>query len=93
MPKLSRKNDFIVWLFLTEIQEKIYRDFLQLDVVKELLVQSNKRSPLMELTILKKLCDHPRLLSTFQCVQLGLERGNDFIDLESAHAHQCAANR
>ena len=36
------------------------------------LLMSN-RSPLVELNILKKICDHPRLLSTLACEQLGLD--------------------
>ncbi|XP_038058939.1 DNA excision repair protein ERCC-6-like [Patiria miniata] len=71
-PTLTRKNDFVIWLSLTEAQIKIYQDFISLDQVKELLMTS--RSPLVELTILKKLCDHPRLLPARACIQLGLER-------------------
>ncbi|XP_032083092.1 LOW QUALITY PROTEIN: DNA excision repair protein ERCC-6-like [Thamnophis elegans] len=71
MPSLPRKNEFIVWLFLAPIQEEIYRNFISLDHIKELLLST--RSPLAELNILKKLCDHPRLLSNRACSQLGLE--------------------
>ncbi|KFQ49978.1 DNA excision repair protein ERCC-6-like, partial [Nestor notabilis] len=71
MPSLTRKNDFVVWVYLAAVQEEIYRNFLSLDHVKEVLMTT--RSPLAELTVLKKLCDHPRLLSARACVQLGLE--------------------
>lgn len=71
MPSLTRKNDFVVWVYLAPVQEEIYRNFLCLDHVKEVLMAT--RSPLAELTILKKLCDHPRLLSVRACIQLGLE--------------------
>ncbi|XP_062990572.1 DNA excision repair protein ERCC-6-like [Elgaria multicarinata webbii] len=71
MPDLPRKNDFIVWVYLTPMQEEIYKNFLSLDHIKELLMTT--RSPLAELTVLKKLCDHPRLLSAQACLQLGLE--------------------
>ncbi|XP_060135423.1 DNA excision repair protein ERCC-6-like [Zootoca vivipara] len=71
MPSLPRKNDFIVWVYLAPMQEDIYRNFLDLDHIKELLMTT--RSPLAELTVLKKLCDHPRLLSAQACIQLGLE--------------------
>ncbi|GAB0195306.1 DNA excision repair protein ERCC-6-like [Grus japonensis] len=71
MPSLTRKNDFVVWVYLAPVQEEIYRNFLSLDHVKEVLMTT--RSPLAELTVLKKLCDHPRLLSTRACIQLGLE--------------------
>ncbi|KAM6930947.1 DNA excision repair protein ERCC-6-like [Xenentodon cancila] len=71
MPKLTRKNDLIVWTYLSAIQEDIYRQFIALDHIKELLLTS--RSPLAELTILKKLCDHPRLLSAGATAKLGLD--------------------
>ncbi|KAM3827450.1 uncharacterized protein M6D78_014531 [Vipera latastei] len=74
MPSLPRKNEFIVWVFLAPIQEEIYRKFISLDHIKELLTST--RSPLAELSVLKKLCDHPRLLSNRACIQLGLEASN-----------------
>ncbi|XP_033628161.1 DNA excision repair protein ERCC-6-like isoform X1 [Asterias rubens] len=74
-PTLEKKNDFVIWLPLTGQQIKIYRDFIELDQVKELLMTS--RSPLVELTILKKLCDHPRLLPVRACMQLGIETADN----------------
>uniref|UniRef100_A0A8C6YGQ6 DNA excision repair protein ERCC-6-like n=1 Tax=Naja naja TaxID=35670 RepID=A0A8C6YGQ6_NAJNA len=74
MPSLPRKNEFIVWVFLAPVQEEIYRNFISLEHIKELLLST--RSPLAELNILKKLCDHPRLLSNRACSQLGLEASN-----------------
>ncbi|NXL94299.1 ERC6L protein, partial [Alectura lathami] len=71
MPSLTRKNDFVVWVYLMPVQEEIYRNFLCLDHVKEVLMTT--RSPLAELTVLKKLCDHPRLLSARACTQLNLD--------------------
>ncbi|XP_053328889.1 DNA excision repair protein ERCC-6-like [Spea bombifrons] len=82
MPSLSRKNDLIIWVYLSSIQEDVYRKFISLDQIKELLMTT--RSPLAELTILKKLCDHPRLLSARACVQLGLE-GDDYQYNEGDH--------
>uniref|UniRef100_A0A3B4XLQ5 DNA excision repair protein ERCC-6-like n=1 Tax=Seriola lalandi dorsalis TaxID=1841481 RepID=A0A3B4XLQ5_SERLL len=78
MPTLTRKNDLIVWTYLSAAQEDIYRQFITLDHIKELLLTT--RSPLAELNILKKLCDHPRLLSAGAIAKLGLE--------ESAAEHQ-----
>ena len=69
MPKLTRKNDLVIWTHLSVVQENIYRQFIGLDHIKELLMTT--RSPLTELTILKKLCDHPRLLSAGAAVKLG----------------------
>ncbi|KAF8566253.1 hypothetical protein P879_08392 [Paragonimus westermani] len=71
--RMPKKTELVVWLYLRDIQERSYRDFLQLDQVKALLVGSDRRSPLMELIILKKLCDHPRLLSPDQCANLNLK--------------------
>ncbi|XP_058568240.1 DNA excision repair protein ERCC-6-like [Neofelis nebulosa] len=70
MPSLSRKNDFIIWIRLVPLQEEIYRKFVSLDHIKELLMET--RSPLAELGVLKKLCDHPRLLSARACLLLNL---------------------
>ncbi|XP_005401741.1 PREDICTED: DNA excision repair protein ERCC-6-like [Chinchilla lanigera] len=71
MPSLSRKNDLIIWIRLVPLQEEIYRKFVSLDHIKELLLET--RSPLAELGVLKKLCDHPRLLSTRACHLLHLK--------------------
>uniref|UniRef100_G3N7Y0 DNA excision repair protein ERCC-6-like n=1 Tax=Gasterosteus aculeatus TaxID=69293 RepID=G3N7Y0_GASAC len=71
MPTLKRKNDLIVWTYLSSVQEDIYRQFLSLEHIKELLMTT--RSPLAELNIMKKLCDHPRLFSAAAIAKLGLE--------------------
>ncbi|KAK0138827.1 DNA excision repair protein ERCC-6-like [Merluccius polli] len=71
MPELRRKNDLIIWTYLSDVQEDIYRQFLSLDHIKELLTTT--RSPLAELNVIKKLCDHPRLLSAAAIAKLGLE--------------------
>ncbi|XP_031221787.1 DNA excision repair protein ERCC-6-like [Mastomys coucha] len=70
MLSLTRKNDLIVWIRLVPLQEDIYRKFVSLDHIKELLMET--RSPLAELGVLKKLCDHPRLLSARACHLLNL---------------------
>uniref|UniRef100_A0A3Q2P2E2 Excision repair cross-complementation group 6-like n=1 Tax=Fundulus heteroclitus TaxID=8078 RepID=A0A3Q2P2E2_FUNHE len=70
MPKLTRKNDLIVWTYLSAVQAEIYRQFISCDHIKELLMTT--RSPLAELNILKKLCDHPRLLSANAIANFGL---------------------
>ncbi|XP_069723473.1 DNA excision repair protein ERCC-6-like [Phaenicophaeus curvirostris] len=82
MPSLTRKNDFVVWVYLVPVQEEIYRNFLCLDHVKEVLMTT--RSPLAELTVLKKLCDHPRLLPARACIQLGLEE-QDYSEQHLGH--------
>lgn len=57
--KLSTKNEVIVWLRLTNCQRKIYEAFLN----SELVLSAFDGSPLAALTILKKICDHPYLLT------------------------------
>ncbi|KAK6479212.1 DNA excision repair protein ERCC-6-like, partial [Huso huso] len=61
MPLFTRKNDFVIWLHLSPLQEILYENLIYSDKVKECLETS--RSPLSDLNTLKKICDHPRLLS------------------------------
>ncbi|KAG2537572.1 hypothetical protein PVAP13_9NG309000 [Panicum virgatum] len=58
---LAKKNELIVWLKLTACQRKLYKAFLKSGLV-HLDVQP-KGSPLAAITILKKICDHPLLLT------------------------------
>ncbi|XP_068166778.1 DNA excision repair protein ERCC-6-like [Antennarius striatus] len=92
MPTLTRKNDLIVWTYLSSVQEDIYRQFLSLDHIQELLMTT--RSPLAQLNILKKLCDHPRLLSPAAIAKLGLEEtsaeSQQSDDLEADAGHSIA---
>jgi len=55
-----QKNDLILWIRLNTLQEEIYRKFLRSNEVKEALEAA--RNPLAQLTVLKKMCDHPQLL-------------------------------
>lgn len=57
--KLSKKHETIVWLRLTRCQQQLYEAFLK----TELVVSAFDGSPLAALTILKKICDHPLLLT------------------------------
>ena len=47
---------------MTEKQLEIYRNFLVSDQVR--LALMSKKSPLVQCTILKKICDHPRRMTT-----------------------------
>lgn len=58
---LSRKKDIVVWLTLTENQRKLYKAFLESESVAAVLNKTS--SALASLTVLKKICDHPALLS------------------------------
>ncbi len=55
-----RKNDFIVWLKITEVQHKLYKEFLSSEEAHAALNKTN--SPLAALSVMKKICDHPQLL-------------------------------
>ncbi|EDV22067.1 uncharacterized protein TRIADDRAFT_59182 [Trichoplax adhaerens] len=54
--------------------QTIWYTFLIFDC---LYVLMSSHSPLTELTVLKKICDHPRLLSSHACSELGLEEDDD----------------
>ncbi|KAK2816729.1 hypothetical protein Q7C36_023000 [Tachysurus vachellii] len=88
VPSLTRKTDLIVWTYLSDVQENIYRQFISLDHIKQLLTTT--RSPLAELTVLKKLCDHPRLLSARAITQLGFGAGP--VDLHEEEGQSAASS-
>ncbi|KAL6844258.1 hypothetical protein ACP4OV_025931 [Aristida adscensionis] len=58
---LAKKNELIVWLKLTSLQRQLYEAFLKSELVY--LAVQPKGSPLAAITILKKICDHPLLLT------------------------------
>merc|ERR1719474_2523401 len=57
----AEKRELVVWIKMTTIQTNIYRSFLESDAVKEAL--NTTKSPLAALTVLKKICNNPFLLS------------------------------
>lgn len=61
MPTLKKKTEIVCWIPLSDPQVHLYKTFLQSEKVQVLL--NSTRSPLAALTVLKKICDHPRLLS------------------------------
>lgn len=75
---------------MTEAQLKIYKDFLESDEVRDVLM--TKKSPLVQCTVLKKICDHPRRMSNRACQQVGL-MVNHNETMDEIQATQCAANR
>jgi SNF2 family DNA or RNA helicase len=58
---LGHKSDMIVWLRLTQPQRRLYAAFLGSSSVAAALNKTG--SALAALTVLKKICDHPGLLS------------------------------
>eukprot|EP00049_Salpingoeca_infusionum_P002493 m.57583 g.57583 ORF g.57583 m.57583 type:complete len:527 (+) comp11607_c0_seq4:669-2249(+) len=57
---LPPKNELTVWVSLTEVQREIYRTFLSSSRVYKIL--NSTSSPLAAMVVMKKLCDHPKLL-------------------------------
>ncbi|GJP37396.1 hypothetical protein CLOM_g21804 [Closterium sp. NIES-68] len=76
LPRLPQKHDLIVWLKLTNRQSHMYETFLMSDAVRSVLNKTS--SPLSAITVLKKICDHPGLLS-----EAALEEVKDSIERES----------
>ncbi|MEW5301956.1 MAG: hypothetical protein WDW36_004779 [Sanguina aurantia] len=58
---ISRKNDLVVWLQLKPLQRHIYESFLHSEDVRAAMDQT--QTALAALGVLKKVCDHPALLS------------------------------
>ncbi|KAK6140502.1 hypothetical protein DH2020_025757 [Rehmannia glutinosa] len=74
---LSKKNEIIVWLRLTRCQRQLYEAFLK----SEIVLSACDGSPLAALTILKKICDHPLLL-TKRAAEEVLEGMDSIVDQE-----------
>ena len=68
-PKLERKNDFVCWCYLSDFQKQIYEDFLTLPETK--IILNSKQSALAEISVLKQICNHPRILAKNNCNKLG----------------------
>ena len=58
--ELGHKNDLIVWLKPTELQQKLYLEFLKTGSVRRLFDKSG--NALAAMNFLKRICDHPHLL-------------------------------
>ncbi|KAG9136447.1 hypothetical protein Leryth_023554, partial [Lithospermum erythrorhizon] len=56
--KLPVKDEFIVWLKLTPCQQSIYKKILEIDKLED----NSEFFQFARLAILKKVCNHPRLL-------------------------------
>ncbi|XP_024362916.1 SNF2 domain-containing protein ENL1 isoform X1 [Physcomitrium patens] len=84
--KLSKKNDLIVWLPLSKCQERLYRAFLNSNAAEETL--STGTRVLSALTVMKKICDHPSLLTKRAAIDIaeGMEGYLDGEDIQAAEA-------
>ncbi|KAL4204403.1 hypothetical protein AMTRI_Chr01g131870 [Amborella trichopoda] len=67
--KLSKKHELIIWLRLSQNQRQLYEAFLESEMVTSSFDDKKKKkssfgaSALSALTVLKKICDHPSLLT------------------------------
>ncbi|XP_044414770.1 SNF2 domain-containing protein ENL1 [Triticum aestivum] len=57
--KLPKKDELIIWLKLTDCQRRLYKAFLN----SELVQFESEGNPLAALNVLKKICDHPLILT------------------------------
>lgn len=58
---LPRKKEVVLWVRLCTTQLSLYQRFLATREVRELMVSTD--SPLAALDVLRKICQHPRLLN------------------------------
>ncbi|KAF3336752.1 DNA excision repair protein ERCC-6-like isoform X1 [Carex littledalei] len=73
--EMPKKNELIVWLKLTPCQRQLYEAFLN----SELVHNAVGGSPLAAITIMKKICDHPLLLTKRGAEEIleGIEEMNE----------------
>eukprot|EP00850_Spirogloea_muscicola_P010983 SM000066S20458 [mRNA] locus=s66:411245:421049:- [translate_table: standard] len=60
VPGLPHKTDLIVWLPLSPSQRRLYEAFLETETVS---IARKEQNALAALTVMKKICDHPSLLT------------------------------
>lgn len=78
------KYDWCIWIKMNQPQIKLYKDFLNSDEVKKMLARPDTvKSPLVQLNVLKKICDHPRLLSENTFQQIIYDEEEDLAQLNS----------
>lgn len=61
--QLPPKNDLVVWIRLSPLQQLIYEHFLSSNRVQEIL--NSTKSPLAALTIMKKVYIYKRIIEDF----------------------------
>lgn len=60
---LSKKQEFVVWTHLSDRQRQLYETYIADSGKVSAVLTGEVRSPLEAITHLKKLCDHPLLVS------------------------------
>uniref|UniRef100_A0A8R7TR51 DNA excision repair protein ERCC-6-like protein n=2 Tax=Triticum urartu TaxID=4572 RepID=A0A8R7TR51_TRIUA len=71
---LPKKNELIIWLKLTDYQRKLYEDFLNSHIFNKM------RPRLLDITILKNICDHPDPLILKKVAAEGTLEGMEDMD-------------
>lgn len=74
---LPNKNEHVLFCQLTEIQRKVYENFLDSEEVQSIL--DGKRNVLYGIDILRKICNHPDLLH-----RNDIEKEEDYGDIEKS---------
>lgn len=62
----AKKNDFICWVYLSPVQIQLYQTFLTKEDALIRSVIAKTKSALPVISLLRKICDHPKLLSSEQ---------------------------
>lgn len=73
----SRVKEIVVWTYLSDAQMNIYQTYVNSEDVQQVLM-SNKH-PVLELSTLKKLCDHPQLIADYYSARLGNMNAADML--------------
>ncbi|WCJ40094.1 DNA excision repair protein ERCC-6-like [Euphorbia peplus] len=83
--KLSKKNEMIVWLRLTSCERQLYEAVSKSELVRSAF----DGSPLPALTILKKICNHPLLLTKRDLEGIDSMKNADDAGLEKHNNVSC----
>jgi SNF2 family DNA or RNA helicase len=60
---LPKKTELVVWAHLSHVQRELYESYLVDGGQVSAVLSGETRSPLQAITYLKKLCDHPSLVT------------------------------
>ncbi|KAK1629732.1 hypothetical protein QYE76_004047 [Lolium multiflorum] len=71
--QLPKKNELVIWLKLTDRQRQLYKAFLKCELVH---LAASRGNPLAAITVLKKICDHPQLV-TKRDEEMDMAENND----------------
>ena len=91
---LPKKQELVIFANLSEIQRELYEKYVVDGGKVAAILSGEMRSPLEAITYLKKLCDHPSLVSDMVCHQKsGAQSGKLQILLHLVHDLQNKGHR